>query len=172
MKFFSFIIAIALSFVACNRLVTSNAQDEASKPLGALFTLADAEKILGEKAHETDSSLTITKEETTYLGSFTADAKEEISDKTGVVYFFAEEYAEVAGAQKKYSSIKNANEKSGIKALKGLGDEAYYHSDGQNFYFVMVRKGNRVFNMKVNKITSHTSSSEFNQVARKITDEL
>jgi len=71
----------------------------------------------------------------------------------------------------KYHDIKTANEDhEGITTLTDLGDEAYFHTDSENFYFIMVRKGVIVFNMKVNKITSLTSRDEFNNVAQVITD--
>jgi hypothetical protein len=48
-----------------------------------------------------------------------------------------------------------------------MGDEAYFHSDGQNFYFIIVRIGKRLFRIKVNKVTSHTSLNEFKRVSKK-----
>ena len=53
-----------------------------------------------------------------------------------------------------------------------MGDEAYFHSDGQNFYFIIVRKGEKMFRIKVNKITSTTSLKEFNMIAKNITASL
>ncbi len=64
-----------------------------------------------------------------------------------------------------------ANEDHGISVMD-LGDESYFHTDSVNFYFIMVRKNRKVFNMKVNKITSFTSPEQFKLVARKITDAL
>jgi len=139
---------------------------------GNLFTLSDAEKILGEQAHLTDSS-SATKENTfTYQCAYFANVKDLKSEKTGCIYFLVEQYAQLSSAKEKYSFIKTANENHGIKVLHDTGDEAYFHSDRQNFYFIMVRKGNIVFNMKVNKITGNTSLDEFNRIAKKITDAL
>jgi hypothetical protein len=138
-----------------------------------LFTVHDAEKILGEQAHVTDSSTLAKEDILTYSCAYFANAKDSISGKTGCIYFLFEKYYQIASAKKKYSSIKIANENhDGIKVLDDIGDEAYFHSDGQNFYFIMVRKGKNVFNMKVNKITSKTSLDEFNQIAKNITNAL
>jgi hypothetical protein len=140
---------------------------------GNLFTLRDAEKILGEPAHLTDSSSAFKENRSSFLSSYFANAIDSISGKTGAIYFLFEKYEQIHAAQKKYSSIKSANEgHEGIKVLHDVGDEAYFHSDGQNFYFIMVRKGKNVFNIKVNKITSNTSLDEFNRVARNITGSL
>jgi hypothetical protein len=148
------------------------AQAANSTSLSNLFTLADAEKILGEPAHLADSSTKREGDALRYQCAYKANAEDVKSSKTGNVYFLAEEYNEVSSAQKKYAFIKKANENHGIKTLDDVGDEAYFHSDNQNFYFIMVRKGAKVFNMKVNKITSKTSLDGFNSVARKMTTAL
>lgn len=135
---------------------------------GRLFTKADADKIMGEPTHLADSS---TKHETllsSYLCAYKANAEDSKTTKTGAVYFLIEQYPQIPSAQKKYTDTKKANERLGIEVLDHLGDEAYYHSDGKNFYFIMVRKGNKVFNIKVNKITSTTSLPEFKQTAHTI----
>lgn len=93
--------------------------------------------------------------------------------KTGAVYYLFEQYEDVSSAHEQYSFIKTANEDhEGVKVLHNIGDEAYFHSDYQNFYFIIVRKGEKMFNMKVNKITSRTSLNEFNLVARNLADAL
>jgi hypothetical protein len=136
---------------------------------GDLFTLADALKILGENAHLSDSSTSLQKDVVNYHYTYTANAADSKSKKTGNIYYLLEDYSYVSLAEKKYSSIKKANQDHGIKTLHDLGDEAYFHSDNENFYFIMVRKGPKVLTMKVNKITSNTSLDEFNRVAREIT---
>ena len=144
-------------------------QDAKPLSLNSLLTLSDAEKILGEPAHLDDSSNQYKEDALVYQCSYKANSEDAKSKRTGSLYFLVEQYKEVASAQKKYSFIKTANENHGIKVLHHLGDEAYFHSDGENFYFVMVRKGKKVFNMKVNKITSTTSLEAFNAIAEKIT---
>jgi hypothetical protein len=141
--------------------------------LQSIFPLQDAEKILGEPAHLTDSSATVSKNNSIYRCTYFANVKDEKSGKTGCIYFLLEHYSDIADAQKKYTDIKVANQNhEGVKELQDLGDEAYFHTDNQNFYFIMVRKGAKVFNMKVNKITSKTSLAEFNLTANKITERL
>ncbi|MES2766161.1 MAG: hypothetical protein V4642_09850 [Bacteroidota bacterium] len=176
--FFSVIVVVFLS--ACVQSTKSNdnnypqAQEQSAKPviLHDLVTLDDAEKILGEPAHLSDSSTKREESALTYHCAYKANAEDTKSKKTGAIYFLFEEYDQVSAAQKKYTFIKTANQNHGIKTLDDVGEEAYFHSDRENFYFIMVRKGNKVFNMKVNKITSTTSLDEFNRIARKITDNL
>lgn len=169
------LIAVILLLLGCNQ--QSNAgkteqQISAKDSIGLqdLITLTDAEKILGEPAHITDSTLSVKKELTVYQCAYSANASDTLNGKTGVIFILIEQYAEESEAHNKYANIKKANENhEGIKTLNDMGDEAYFHSDYQNFYFVMARKGKRVLTMKVNKITSTTSLDSFNWVAKNIT---
>jgi hypothetical protein len=149
-----------------NAQPVNNVVEPSSVKLTELFTLADAESILGEPAHVTDSTMGSQQGISAYKSSYTANAG---GAKAGTIYFLAEEYSKVPDAQTKYGFIKAANENSGgFKALEGIGDEAYFHSDNEKFYFIMARKGKRVVTFKVNKITPKTSLDNFNRVAREV----
>ena len=137
------------------------------------FSKSDAEKILGENAYLSDSSSTIKKDTLEIKRAYTANSPDQKTGKTGVIYFMIEEYDQDSSAKNAYNLIKVANEShEGVKTVHDMGDEAYFHSDGKNFYFILARKGKIMFRMKVNKITSHTSLNEFNLVSKKISDAL
>lgn len=122
------------------------------------FSKSDAEKILGEKAFLSDSSSTIKNDTLECKYAYTAYSKDPRAGKTGVVYFMIEQYSQNLSAKNAYNAIKLANENhEGVKVVHDMGEEGYFHSDGKNFYFILVRKGNIMFRIKVNKITSHTS---------------
>ena len=137
-----------------------------------LFSLTGAKRILGEDAQLKDSSSVYKSAVSSYNCSYISLSKEIQPEKKGVIYFMLEKYTSADSAKQVYASIKKANENHGIKTLNDLGDEAYFHTDNQNFYFIMVRKGVKMFRVKVNKITSHTSLEEFNRFAREITEQL
>lgn len=150
--------------------VNNTNTQSSSVQLNKLFSEADAENILGEPAHVTDSTQGSQQGITAYRSAYTADAQ---SSRVGAIYFLVEEYSRIPDAQTKYSFIKASNENSaGFKVLEDLGDEAYFHSDNENFYFFMVRKGNRVANLKVNKITPKTSLDDFNRVSHELANKL
>lgn len=151
---------------------------------GNLFSLPDAEKILGEKAHLIDSSSKIKgedpefidsmsifkKDAVTYNCGYMANAEDKKTGRTGVVYFGFEQYPQVSTAQKVYSFYKTANENApGFKELHDLGDEAWF---GSSPLFVYVRKVDKLFVIKVNKMTSKTSLNEFNLITKKIAETL
>ena len=125
-------------------------------------------RILVEPSHLSDSSSAASAQVTEFRSTFTADTAD-VSGKTGNLYFMYEEHDEVSDAEKVYRDIYRSNKgHEGIEVIDDLGDEAYFHSDGENFYFILVRKVNRLIRMKVNKITSHSSLDEFHAVAREI----
>ncbi len=108
-----------------------------------------------------------------YKCEYTAISKDEITGKTGKLGFMYEVYASVAAAQNAYIDIYQANrEHEGLEIITGTGDEAYYHSDGKNFYFSLVRKNEKMFRMKLNKVTSHSSEADFKEVTKLIADAL
>ena len=171
--------------------IDTNSRAEVNHPLSTtdirnLFTLSDAEKILGEPAHLTDTGSTIPgvaskhsvndsvapikREAFTYRCAYEANAKDKKTGKTGIVYFVIEQYSQVSSATTVYSYYKRSNENNpGFKELHDLGDEAWF---GNSPLFVYVRKGNRLFVMKVNKMTSLTSLDGFNLVVKHIASAL
>jgi hypothetical protein len=147
---------------------------------GDLFTLSDAEKILGEQAHLIDSSVKMKGEDPKFIDSmsmfkkdaftyncgYMANSRDNKTGRTGVVYFGFEQYPDVSSAKKVYSFYKKTNVNAiGFKELNDLGDEAWF---GSSPLFVYVRKADKIFVIKVNKMTSMTSSNEFNLIAKKI----
>ncbi len=137
------------------------------------FSLSNAEKILGQQAHLSDSASTVEDGVAIYKCSYTANTKDPQTSAMGNIYFMFEQYEESETAHRVYSSILKANaDHEGVKELHQFGDEAHFHSDDENFLFIMVRKGGRILRMKVNKIPSTTSLEEFNLLARDIVEHL
>jgi len=148
----------------------------------SILILAAAEKILGEPAHLADSASTapgmvskssvndsvfpIKKTAASYKCAYEANVEDQKTGRTGKVYFLFEEYPQVSSAVAVYSYYKRSNQTHpGFKERHDVGDEAYY---GDNPYAIYVRKGNKIFGIKVNKRTSKTSLEGFNLVIKKI----
>jgi len=148
----------------------------------SLFTLSDAEKILGEPAHLADSGSTgpgaaskasvndsvlpIKKMAWSYRCAYEANAEDKKTGRTGKVYFLFEQYPQISSAATVYSYYKRSNQNHpGFKERHDLGDEGWF---GDSPLFVYMRQGNIIFSVKVNKMTSHTSTDGFNQVVKKI----
>lgn len=145
-----------------------------------IFSLADAEKIMGESGHLIDTTIKnageipkfidemskIKKEAYTYNSGYMANALDLNSGKTGIIYFVYEQYRTVSDAKTVYSHYEKANVNAiGYKILSDIGDEAWF---GSSPLFIYVRKANKIFVMKVNKMTSKTSVEQFNLIAHKI----
>ncbi len=106
-----------------------------------LLSLREAEQILGQHAHLSDSIHSPGVSVLSWELVYTADSVDEKTGQTGHVYFMHEEYETVEDAQRTYVDIKKANEKhEGFSVVQGMGDEAYFHSDSENFMFILVRK--------------------------------
>ena len=181
----SFFISVALALSIST--TTTPGVDHSSITTGptTLFTLADAEKIMGEpgrlvdsetvaagKGRESspkDSVFHIKKTASFYGCAYEATKKDEKTGRMGKVYFLVEEYPTTSSASAVYSYYKRSNEHhDGFKELQ-LGDEAWY---GNSPLFVYVRKKNKLMIMKVNGMTSKTSSDGFNQVIKNIAAKL
>ena len=137
------------------------------------LTLSDAEKIMGEPAMLECNTFLQRGSTLEYKCTYTALAEDDRTGKTGKLYFMSEVFAGDDLAKTAYAEIYESNRRhEGVEIVTGLGDEAYYHSDGTNFYFFLVRKGSKMFRLKLNKVTSHSSVADFKEVARLIVDRI
>jgi hypothetical protein len=148
-------------------------QNDSVAIASTLLTLSSAEGIMGEAAELSCNTFTKKTDTLEYKCDYTALSQDANTGKTGKLYFMYEIYASVAAAENAYTAIYQANSgHEGIEIVSGLGDEAYYHSDGKNFYFFLVRKNEKMFRMKLNKVTSHSSEVNFKEVTRHIVDKI
>jgi hypothetical protein len=136
--------------------------------ISVLFSRDDAEKVTGEPMYSTGGSTQLEHGVLNYRYAYSAHSNVDGTERPSAIYFLLGHYGHPGLAEVKYHATKSANEGLGIETLDSLGDEAYFHTDSRNFYFIMVRKGDKLFNLKVNKITASTSLGEFHALARKI----
>lgn len=189
--FFHVVILLVISLLSCQSSQKEDAaveKEQAVRPTSngdekvvntpaatsePVLTLVDAEKILGEPAVITENNTSTQPNIKATRLAYRAKSTEVEKEKGGGVYFLLEEYKLITDAKTKYGFIQASNENNaGYKALKDVGDEAYFHSDGENFYFIMARKGTKVVTMKVNKITKTSSQDAFMETAKSIVAKL
>lgn len=138
-----------------------------------LLTLTDAEKIMGEQAELTCNTYIKKGDTLEYKCDYTALSQDAVTGKRGKLYFMYEIYGGVTAAANAYAAIYQANSgHEGVEVARDLGDEAYYHSDQTGFYFFLVRKNEKMFRLKLNKVTSHSSVTEFREATKRIVDKL
>ena len=71
------------------------------------------------------------------------------------------------------STYKKINEPAlSVEVLSRIGDEAFSISNPSNFHFIMVRKGEIIFRIKLNKATENTSLEELKAFAKKFAEQL
>ena len=138
-----------------------------------LLTRPDSDKIMGEASQLTCNTFLKKGDTLEYKCEYTPLAQDAVSGKTGKLGLMDEVYKDAAAAHNAYVAIYESNRSHpGVEIVPHMGDEAYYHSDGKNFYFFLVRKGERMYRMKLNKVTSHSSEAEFKRVGKLIVDRM
>lgn len=133
---------------------------------------ADAELIIGAPAHFTETGASDNNYKFGFNTTWMADSLDSLGRQVNL-YFMYQQFMEPDSAIQSYASIKAANAgHEGIETLTGIGDEAYFHTDNENFYFIMVRKGNRELRIKLNKLIPTATKENFLTAARRITDKM
>jgi len=129
-------------------------------------SLSDAEKILGEAVLLTENGNEEKDKVVRHHCTYTA-AQPDATRKTGNLYYLLEEYPDVVAAQRIFSGSTQSNAgMPGQEKISGIGDEAFFQSDERNFHLMMVRKGNKIVRLKVNKVTGKTSLQALKEVVK------
>lgn len=145
-------------------------QKEETIKSNACLAQADAEKILGQPAKLAESSSENKNGIIKFRCTYTANAIDLKTNKTGNLYYLLEEFKDADASQKVYDEILEQNEDMpGLKKLDEIGDQAFLHTDNENFLMIISRKRNKVLRLKVNKLTSMTSLSELQNISKTIT---
>ena len=131
---------------------------------GHKLTLQEAERILGETCALKESGNEAKngghRYSSTHVGTFNGKNN---------LYFVFESYENEKVAIKTFETFKSSNQTfEGFEILKDLGDEAFSHTDKENFGLIIARKGNDMIRLKVNKLNSKTSMVEMKKVAAEI----
>jgi len=134
-----------------------------------LITLSDAEKIFGESGKVFENLTENTDNVKVRKTTFRANSNDPVKGGTINLYYMYEEYKYDSSAKRVYNDIMVSNQThEGFEPLKGIGDEAYYHTDKENFYFILARKGVKMIRMKLNRVTSKSNESEFKKISQRI----
>lgn len=136
---------------------------------GDTLTLSAVENIIGMPAKylETvkETRPQVLRETTSYI----ALEKDSRSLQAVNLYYLKENYDNAALAHKTFADIITSNGGlNGQSVLTDLGDEAWMHSDKQNFSLLMVRKKNKLIRIKINKLPPTYSSKELVAASRQI----
>ena len=147
----------------------SQSQTSATKPaqVSACINKSTAEKIMGQSAKLTQNSTERKPMLMSYKCTYTALQPDAKSNRPIALYYQFDAYDTEAEASKTYKGILESNRQmEGLKILEGFGDEAYSHSDKQNFCMVIARKGSKLLRIKLNKLTEKSSVAELERIAK------
>jgi hypothetical protein len=149
------LILIGLLFTCSLQGTNTSSSDE------SCLAKMDAEKILGLPARQTESE-TFTKDDVLQHKCSWKATQEDLNSN---LYYLDEHYNNAESAHKVFEDIVVSNRNNPGQTRPDIGDEAWLHSDGTNFCLLMVRKGNKIIRMKVNKLTKETSVEEMKRIA-------
>jgi hypothetical protein len=134
---------------------------------GHKLTIQEAERILGESCQLKESESIAEngghKFKSTHLGNFS-------NEKTNhALYFVFESYRDESSAKKTFETFRLSNQSfEGFETIENIGNEAFFHTDRENFGLLIARKGNEIIRLKVNKLNPKTSIIELKKVAADI----
>ncbi len=133
----------------------------------------DAERILGQAVKLTEDKNETKDMRTKRSLSYTALEKEPGTSRSVNLYYTLTKHPNLLQARNAYSDILKSNTNlPGQSALKGIGDEAWYHTDNENFSVIIVRKADLIMLMKVNKLTKNFSLEALKAVSKRIVSAL
>ena len=149
-----------------------------AKPKPCKFlSYGDAEKILGQSVRLTENISKIEGDVRKSDCVYTGVSKDKVSGKDVNLYFSLEQKEQnptVEQARQVFeSTYRKINEPElSVEVLSGVGDEAFSISNPLNFHFIMARKGEIIFRIKLNKATEKTSLEELKAFAKKFAEQL
>ncbi|MCX6296039.1 MAG: hypothetical protein NTX97_08230 [Bacteroidetes bacterium] len=159
---FCFLLISFLSGYSQQDLLAAKNNEELQKKLDSalvssyFITIDDAGKILEKPSHLKDSTYKYSNGILRYSFDYVANYVD--STSKGRLFFSYEQYRDLEMAKNTYTSIKTENEKNNlITALNDIGDDAFLQKDYLNEPFIIIRKGNKIFKLKVYYVTSQAS---------------
>lgn len=140
---FLFISLLSTTFLA------ATPRETVAKPHAcSFFTYANAEKLLGQKVSGADTDET-SENGSRRWGCTFSTASGEASPR--LLFLLIRDPNEET-ARTEFEKIRISNQKHpGFEEWAGVGDEAIVHTDGENFQFLMVRRGSNTIRIKVRR---------------------
>jgi hypothetical protein len=178
-KILLFILFLVIGVPTLNCQTKANGKqdssDEKTKPCKFL-SFADAEKILGQPVELVTDSWTFTTGKTRFECSYRGVEKDKASGKDINLFFSSEQMQQNPTAEQAHEIFESTYRKINepdilVGKLSGIGDEAFLISNPPNFHFMMVRKGELIFRVKLNKASQGTSLEELKTVMKKIAEQ-
>jgi hypothetical protein len=132
-------------------------------------TLAEAEKVMGEKAHVKDSVWRNSGSITKFMTTMVANETDKKTGKAKKLFFSFENYPHETDAKELYALIKAENEKTAASsAIDEIGDGAFVVKDQLGFPFIMVRKGSKIFKFKTYYVTDKDGFERLKTLVKKV----
>ena len=163
------LLSIATGVSSCGDSEAPAGFDSAQLYRAHPWNSSHAEQIIGESVHMKETGAFNANYKFGFSKTFTADTVDSLG-RLGNVYFMYQEFLELDSAISAYAAARgSASDHDSVEDIANLGDEASFYSDGENFYFIIVRKGTKELRIRLDKITSGAIKENFIRAAREIT---
>ncbi len=136
-----------------------------------ILILDDAQKVIGDSCILSENKREIINGVLTYHCAYTSVQPSIATRKSSLLTLHLEDYQNDETASKAYAIIRKSLQSSkGLKVVRNLGDEAYFHTDGVNrhFAFVFVRQHNRLMRLRLTNLGPNASFPALMELSRKI----
>ncbi len=138
-------------------------------PLGGHnLTLNEAAAILGEPCQQLEQTSSSPNGGHQFKTRFMAD-----NHSKAVLYYQFDSYKDEKDAKSEFEIFQKGNSgMPGFQNLTGLGSEAFFQTDKQNFSLIIARKSNEIIRLKVSKLTASYSEQQLHQVAAAVLERI
>ena len=135
------------------------------------FKPADAEKILGHRVFLKDSLLKFLRNGDIMFGfTYKIDQRDSTTNKDELgILGFGMDQRDLAISQQTYGLLKTENAKLfTVNNLDQVGDEAFWITDKKKFVFLLARKGNRIFQFRMDCPMTDAKNNALQSLAKKV----
>jgi hypothetical protein len=135
-------------------------------------SIREAQKIFGEPAHFKDSIWKKEGSVTKFISTLQSEVRDSVTGQGKRLFFSYEQYPEETAAKETYNSIKAENEKISASAvIHETGDEGFVAKDTLGFPFMMIRKGHKIFKLKLYYAKSTDAFEQLQILAKRLVAE-
>jgi hypothetical protein len=135
------------------------------------LSLEDAQKVIGDSCMLSENKREMLNGILTYHCAYTSIQPSVATRKPSLLTLHLEDYQNDEDASRAYAVIRKSLQSSkGLKVVRNLGDEAYFHTDGVNrhFAFIFVRQHNRLMRLRLTNLGANASFPALMELSRKI----
>ncbi|MBL7828581.1 MAG: hypothetical protein JNJ57_18245 [Saprospiraceae bacterium] len=167
MKHSSIIIALLFPFsLLVGQSASTTIQNDPAAIAANLLSVYDAEKIFGGPAALTENTIVRKNDSQLYKCAYVAQGQDLMAGRPSVLDLSLEEFNADGSASVLFGNLRKEYEsEAGFQTVFNLGSEAFFTSDNQNYYYILIRKNNKLLGLSLKKIPNSGALESFKMAA-------